>query len=326
VSKQVEFRVALREALDEALAEDESVVVFGEDVAEAGGVFAVTTGLFAKYGSARIFDTPISELAMTGAAFGAAISGMRPVLEIMFGDFLALSMDSLINQASKFWFLTGERQSVPLTIRSVVGAGGRFGAIHSQMPISWLTGIPGLKIVAPSTPAAAKVLLRAAIADPNPVIVFEHKRLYTKKGALDTPAPAGIGQATIAREGSDITLVSAMKGVDDSLQAAEALAAEGISAEVIDLQTIRPLDKETILASLAKTNRITVVEEGPRTGGWAGEVLAVAVEEGLDQIDDASRIATADTPIPYSPPLEDDFLPGPARIAAHVLARASRSL
>lgn len=325
MSKQVEFRVALREALDDALAEDERVVVFGEDVAEAGGVFAVTTGLFAKYGPARIFDTPISELAMTGAAFGAAISGMRPVLEIMFGDFLALSMDSLINQASKFWFLTGERQSVPLTIRSVVGAGGRFGAIHSQMPISWLTGIPGLKIVAPSTPAAAKVLLRAAIADPNPVIVFEHKRLYSKKGALDGPSPAGIGQATVAREGSDITLVSAMKGVDDSLEAAELIAAEGISAEVIDLQTIRPLDKQTILASLAKTNRIAVVEEGPRTGGWAGEVLAVATEEALDQIDDASRITTADTPIPYSPPLEDDFLPGPERIAAHVLTRASRS-
>ncbi|HUB75476.1 MAG TPA: transketolase C-terminal domain-containing protein [Solirubrobacteraceae bacterium] len=322
MSEAVEFRAALREALDEALAADERIVVFGEDVADAGGVFAVTTGLAGKYGPARIFDTPISELAMTGAAFGAAISGLRPVLEIMFGDFLGLSMDSLINQASKFWFLTGERQSVPLVIRSVVGAGGRFGAIHSQMPISWLTGVPGIKIVAPSTPAAAKALLRAAIDDPNPVIVFEHKRLYSKKGPLDAPAPGAIGVATVAREGSDITLVSAMKGVDDCLTAAGELAAEGISAEVLDLQTIRPLDRATILRSLAKTNRIAVVEEGPLTGGWAGEVLAIAVEEGLGEIDDAFRIATPDTPIPYSPPLEDAFLPGPERIVAAVRARA----
>jgi len=321
MSEPIEFRSALREALDEELAADETVVLFGEDVAAAGGVFAVTTGLFEKYGPARVFDTPISELAMTGAAFGAAVSGMRPVLEIMFGDFLGLSMDSLINQASKYWFLTGERQSVPLVIRSVVGAGGRFGAIHSQMPISWLTGVPGLKIVAPSTPAAAKTLLRAAIRDPNPVLFFEHKRLYSKKAPLDDPAPSAIGQATVAREGADITLVSAMKGVDDCLEAAGLLADAGIDAEVVDLQTIRPLDGATVLRSLAKTNRLAVVEEGPRTGGWAGEVVALATEQGLGDIDDAFRITTADTPIPYSPPLEDDFLPGPQRIAETVRAR-----
>jgi pyruvate/2-oxoglutarate/acetoin dehydrogenase E1 component len=320
MSEEVEFRAALREALDEELAADPSVVIFGEDVAAAGGVFAVTTGLFDKYGPERIFDTPISELAMTGAAFGAAVSGMRPVLEIMFGDFLALSMDSLINQASKYWFLTGERQSVPLVVRSVVGAGGRFGAIHSQMPISWLTGVPGLKLVAPSTPAAAKGLLRAAIQDDNPVLFFEHKRLYTKKGPIDG-ASYRIGEAAVAREGGDVTLVSAMKSVDDCLEAAEALAADGISAEVIDLQTIRPLDTDAVLRSLAKTNRVAVVEEGPRTGGWAGEVLAVVVEEGLADIDDAWRIATADTPIPYSPPLEDAFLPGAQRIADSVRSR-----
>ena len=227
MSEPVEFRTALREALDEELAADASVVLFGEDVAAAGGVFAVTTGLFEKYGPERVFDTPISELAMTGAAFGAAISGMRPVLEIMFGDFLGLSMDSLINQASKYWFLTGERQSVPLVIRSVVGAGGRFGAIHSQMPISWLTGVPGLKIVAPSTPAAAKGLLRAAIRDDNPVLFFEHKRLYSKKGRSSGDRRPSSGVAAVVREGSDITLVSAMKGVDDCLEAAEALAADG---------------------------------------------------------------------------------------------------
>ena len=322
MSEQIEFRAALREALDEELAADESVILFGEDVAAAGGVFAVTTGLHEKYGPARVFDTPISELAMTGAAFGAAISGMRPVLEIMFGDFLALSMDSLINQASKYWFLTGERQSVPLVIRSVVGAGGRFGAIHSQMPISWLTGVPGLKIAAPSTPASAKALLKAAIRDPNPVLFFEHKRLYSKKGPIDGAGAERLGVAAVLREGTDITLVSAMKGVEDCLEAAQELAAGGISAEVIDLQTIRPLDAPTILRSLAKTNRLAVVEEGPRTGGWAGEVLAIAAEHGLGDIDDAFRITTPDTPIPYSPPLEDDFLPGAARILATVRARA----
>ena len=320
MSEPVEFRAALREALDEELADDPSVVIFGEDVAQAGGVFAVTTGLFDKYGPERVFDTPISELAMTGAAFGAAISCLRPVLEIMFGDFLGLSMDSLINQASKYWFLTGERQSVPLVIRSVVGAGGRFGAIHSQMPISWLTGVPGLKIVAPSTPASAKGLLRAAIQDENPVLFFEHKRLYSKKGELGGDRYE-IGVAAIMREGSDLTLVSAMKGVDDCLEAAETLAADGISAEVIDLQTIRPFDADTVLRSLAKTNRIAVVEEGPRTGGWAGEVLAVATEQGLGDIDDAWRIATPDTPIPYSPPLEDAFLPGAQRIVDSVRGR-----
>jgi pyruvate/2-oxoglutarate/acetoin dehydrogenase E1 component len=298
------------------------VILFGEDVAAAGGVFAVTTGLSEKYGPARVFDTPISELAMTGAAFGAAISGMRPVLEIMFGDFLGLSMDSLINQASKYWFLTGGRQSVPLVIRSVVGAGGRFGAIHSQMPISWLMGVPGLKIAAPSTPAAAKALLKAAIRDANPVLFFEHKRLYSKKGPLDGAAPTELGRAAVVREGSDITLLSAMKGVDDCLEAAEQLAADCISAEVIDLQTIRPLDTATILGSLAKTNRIAVVEEGPRTGGWAGEVLTLVTERALGDIDDAFRITTPDTPIPYSPPLEDDFLPDARRIASTIRNRS----
>jgi len=319
---QIEFRTALRDALDEELAADESVILFGEDVALAGGVFAVTTGLFDKYGPTRVFDTPISELAMTGAAYGAAVSGLRPVLEIMFGDFLGLSMDSLINQASKYWFLTEGRQSVPLVIRSVVGAGGRFGAIHSQMPISWLMGVPGLKIVAPSTPSSAKALLKAAIRDPNPVLFFEHKRLYSKKGEIDTSDSQRIGAAKVVREGSDITLVSAMKSVDDCLEAADALAGDGISPEVIDLQTIRPFDKQTILTSLAKTNRIAIVEEGPLTGGWAGEVLAVVTEQGLGDIDDAWRITTPDGPVPYSPPLEDAFLPGAERIADEVRRRA----
>ena len=311
----LEFREALREALDEELERDERVILFGEDVAIAGGVFAVTPGLYEKHGPKRVFDTPISELAMTGAAYGAAITGLRPVLEIMFGDFLALSMDSLINQATKYWFLTGGVQSAPLVIRSVVGAGGRFGAIHSQMPISWLMGIPGLKIVAPSTPGDAKGLLKAAIRDENPVVFFEHKRLYSIKGEVGEGV-VELGRARVAREGTDVTLVSAMKGVHDCLAAADLLAEQGVDAEVIDLRTIRPIDIDTVLASVVKTNRVAVVEEGPLTGGWAGEVLSLITEQGLGDLDDAWRIATPDSPIPYSPPLEDAFLPGPERIVA----------
>jgi pyruvate/2-oxoglutarate/acetoin dehydrogenase E1 component len=319
---ELEVREAIRDALDEELARDERVILFGEDVAIAGGVFAVTPGLLDKYGPRRVFDTPISELALTGAAYGAAITGSRPVLEIMFGDFLALSMDVLINQATKYWFLTGGRISCPLVIRSVVGAGGRFGAIHSQTPIPWLMGITGLKLVAPSNPADAKGLLKAAIRDENPVVFFEHKRLYGLKGdvaADDTVVE--LGRARVVREGGDVTLVSVMKGVHDCLAAAELLAAEGVEAEVIDMRTIRPPDLETLLASISKTNRIAVVEEGPLTGGWASEILALVTEHGLGDLDDAWRITTPNSPIPYSPPLEDAFIPGADRIAREVLTR-----
>ena len=315
------FRTAIRDALDEALAADERVILFGEDVAVAGGVFATTTGLYEKYGPERVFDTPISELALAGAAFGSAVTGLRPVVEIMFGDFLTLAMDSLVNQSTKYWFLTQEQVSVPLVIRSVVGAGGRFGAIHSQMPVSWFMGVPGLKIVCPSTPADAKALLKAAICDDNPVLFFEHKRLYTLEGEVDG-AEGRLGEAAVVREGSDLTLVTAMKSVHDSLEAAEALERDRVSVEVIDLRTLRPLDVDTVLASVRKTNRIVAVEEGPLTGGWAGEVLACVTEQALGYLDDAWRIATPNTPIPYSPPLEDAFLPGPDRIVREILSRA----
>ena len=316
----VAFRTAIRDALDEELAADERVVLFGEDIAIAGGVFATTTGLYDKYGAERVFDTPISELALAGAAFGSAVTGLRPVIEIMFGDFLTLAMDSIVNQSTKYWFLTEEQVSVPLTIRSVVGAGGQFGAIHSQMPVSWFMGVPGLKIVTPSTPADAKALLKAAIRDDNPVLFFEHKRLYGLEG--DVNGEVGrLGEAAVVREGSDITLVTAMKSVHDSLEAATALEQDRISVEVIDLRTLRPFDLDTVLASVRKTNRIVLVEEGPLTGGWAGEVLASVVEHGLGHLDDAWRIATPNTPIPYSPPLEEAFLPGPGRIAAEIRRR-----
>src|SRR6266571_5492788 len=205
----VAFRTAIRDALDEELAADERVILFGEDVAVAGGVFATTTGLYEKYGPDRVFDTPISELALAGAAFGSAVTGLRPVIEIMFGDFLTLAMDSLVNQSTKYWYLTGEQVPVPLVIRSVVGAGGRFGAIHSQMPVSWFMGVPGLKIVTPATPADAKGLLRSAIRDDNPVLFFEHKRLYGLVGEVNG-AQGRLGEAAVVREGSDITLATAM--------------------------------------------------------------------------------------------------------------------
>jgi len=317
---EIDFRTAICQALDEELSHDESVVFFGEDVAAAGGVFATTGGLVDKHGTDRVFDTPISELALAGAAYGSAIGGLRPVIEIMFGDFLPLTMDSLVNQAAKYWYLSNEQASIPLVVRSAIGGGGRFGAIHSQVPISWFQGVPGLKIVCPATPADAKGLLKAAIRDDNPVLFFEHKRLYALSGEVNGEV-GRIGEAAVVREGADVTLVSAMRTLHDCVAAAETLAGEGIDCEVIDLRTLRPLDGETILRSVARTNRLVVVEEGPRTGGWAGEVLAVVAEEGLGDLDAIRRLATPDHPIPYSPPLEDAFIPG-----AEVIAQAVRTL
>jgi acetoin:2,6-dichlorophenolindophenol oxidoreductase subunit beta len=317
---EIDFRTAICQALDEELSHDESVVFFGEDVAAAGGVFATTGGLVEKHGTDRVFDTPISELALAGAAYGSAIGGLRPVIEIMFGDFLALTMDSLVNQAAKYFYLSNEQASIPLVVRSAIGGGGRFGAIHSQVPISWFQGVPGLKIVCPATPADAKGLLKAAIRDDNPVLFFEHKRLYALSGEVNGEVGT-IGEAAVVREGADVTLVSAMRTLHECVAAAETLAGEGIDCEVVDLRTLRPLDGATILASVAKTNRLVVVEEGPRTGGWAGEVLAIVAEQGLDDIDAILRLTTPDHPIPYSPPLEDAFIPG-----AEAIAEAVRTL
>jgi pyruvate/2-oxoglutarate/acetoin dehydrogenase E1 component len=318
----VEFRAAVRDALDEELARDENVILFGEDIAVAGGVFVTTPGLAEKYGEDRVFDTPISELALIGAAYGSAVCGKRPVIEIMFGDFLPLVMDGVINQATKYWYLSNEQGSVPLVVLSVIGAGGRFGAIHSQTPIGWFHSVPGLKIACPSTPSDAKSLLKQAIRDDNPVLFLEHKRLLGLKGEIDAE-PLPFGKARVARAGSDLTIVSVMKGVHDALAAAEELAGEGIDCEVIDLRTIKPLDIETVIASVERTTRLLVVEEGPLTGGWAGEVMARVTEQALGSLDDAWRLATADTPIPYSPPLEDAFLPGPGAIIQSVKERSA---
>jgi acetoin:2,6-dichlorophenolindophenol oxidoreductase subunit beta len=318
---ELEFRKAIRDALDEEIQRDPSVVFFGEDVAAPGGVFMTTPGLHEKHGRERVFDTPISELAMAGAAFGAAVSGLRPVIEIMFGDFMGLPMDSLVNQSAKFWYVSNEQASVPLVVRSAVGAGGRFGAMHSQIHGSWFQGIPGIKIAGPSNPADAKGLLKSAIRDDNPVIFLEHKRLYSLKGPEPTEETVPLGKAAVVREGTDVSIVSALRGVRDSLEAAEELAREGIDAEVVDLRSLRPLDHETVLESVAKTNRVMVVEEGTRVGGWAGNLLGIVTAEGLDQLDDAWIVATDDTPAPYSPTLEDAWLPGAAEIAAAVRQR-----
>jgi acetoin:2,6-dichlorophenolindophenol oxidoreductase subunit beta len=317
---ELDFRGAIREALDEELANDDRVIFFGEDVAKPGGVFAVTPGLYEKYGEERVFDTPISELAMAGTAFGSAVAGLRPVMEIMFADFLPLVMDSLVNQAAKYWYLSNEQHSVPLVVRTAAGAGGRFGAVHSQMPIAWFQSVPGLKILAPSTPGDAKALLKAAIRDDNPVLFVEHKRLYTMKGEVNGEV-GRIGEAKVVREGSDITIVSAMMSLHECLAASETLSGKGVDAEVIDVRSMRPLDTATILASVEKTNRLLVVEEGPRTGGWAGEILAAVTEDGLGHIDDIWRLATPDAPVPFSPPLEDAFLPGADAIVESVLSR-----
>jgi pyruvate/2-oxoglutarate/acetoin dehydrogenase E1 component len=318
---ELEFRKAIRDALDEEIERDPSVVFFGEDVAAAGGVFMTTPGLHEKHGPERVFDTPISELAMAGAAFGAAVTGLRPVIEIMFGDFMALPMDSLVNQSAKFWYVSNEQASVPLVVRSAVGAGGRFGAMHSQIHGSWFQGIPGIKVVGPSNPADAKGLLKSAIRDDNPVIFLEHKRLYSVKGPQPTDETVPLGKAAVAREGGDITIVSALRGVREALEAAEELARDGIDAELIDIRSLRPLDHETVLESVAKTNRVMIVEEGTRVGGWAANLLGVVAAEGLHDLDDAWVLATEDTPAPYSPTLEDAWLPGAAEIATAVRER-----
>jgi acetoin:2,6-dichlorophenolindophenol oxidoreductase subunit beta len=313
------YREAVRDGIAEEMERDSSVILLGEDV-EPGGVFNATPGLVERFGKDRVIDMPISELAFTGAAFGAAVKGLRPVVEIMFGDFLGLVVDTLVNQSSKYWYLSNEQASVPLVVRSAVGAGGRFGACHSQTPTGWLLGEPGLKLVAPATPADAKGLIKAAIRDENPVVVFEHKLLYGRKGDVpENGEPTPIGRAAIRRTGGDVTIAAALAAVETALAAAEELAADGIEAEVIDLRTLSPLDSETIVGSVTQTGRLVVVEEGPPSGGYSAEVVATAVE-GNGGVS-VSRVTMPNLPIPFSGPLEDAAVPD-----AGAVARAARSL
>jgi acetoin:2,6-dichlorophenolindophenol oxidoreductase subunit beta len=319
---QLEYRTAIAEAMAECLAEDERVIFYGEDVAAAGGVFKATPGLHEQFGDERVFDTPISELAMCGGAFGAAVAGLRPVVEVMFGDFLTLAMDSMVNQAAKWWYLSNDTVRVPLVFRSAVGAGGSFGAIHSQHPASWFLSTPGLKIACPAFPADAKSLLKAAIRDDNPVLFLEHKRLYSLKGPRLEDDSDTLGTARVVREGDDVTILALQRGVHDALAAADELAADGVSAEVLDPRCLRPLDLETILRSVEKTNRLLVVDEGDALGSWGNSVLGAVAREGLEQLDDLWLLSSPSYPVPYSPPAERAYLPGPDAIAATVRERA----
>ena len=313
--REVSYREAVRDGIAEEMERDANVVLIGEDV-EPGGVFNVTPGLLERFGHDRVIDTPISELAFTSAAFGAAVKGLRPVVEIMFGDFLGLVVDTLVNQASKYWYMSNEQASVPLVVRSAVGAGARFGACHSQTPVGWFLAEPGLRLVAPATPADAKGLTKAAIRDDNPVIVFEHKLLYGRKAEVadGDEALVPIGKAAVRRAGADVTIVAAMAAVEKALAAADELAEAGIDAEVIDLRSLRPLDANAIAESAEKTKRLVVVEEGPPTGGYAGDVIATAVE--LAGPIHARRVTMPDIPVPFSGSLEDAALPQPADIVS----------
>jgi pyruvate/2-oxoglutarate/acetoin dehydrogenase E1 component len=313
----LEFRVALNEAMAEELAADPAVLVIGEDVAAAGGVFKVTEGLVDRFGPDRVVDTPISELALAGAAFGGAIMGLRPVVEIMFGDFIPLVMDGLINQAAKYRYLTGGKHTAPLVVRSAVGAGGRFGAIHSQNPGIWLHGVPGLKVVCPSSPADAKALLRASIRDDDPVLFLEHKRLYRQPFARDPFPPADyripLGSGDIVQAGTDLTIVTYGYTVHLAKQAAAGLDA---SVEIVDLRCLIPWDKSLVAESVARTGRVLVVHEDIRTAGFGAEIAAWIACEAFDHLDaPVRRVGALDTHVGYAPVLEKAILPQTADIA-----------
>jgi pyruvate/2-oxoglutarate/acetoin dehydrogenase E1 component len=317
------FVKAVNATLAEAMRDDGDVIVIGEDVAE-GGPYTVTAGLAAEFGAERVLNTPISEAAICGVAIGAAQSGKRPVLEIMFIDFLTLALDQLVNAAAKAHFMSGGQLSVPMVLRTQGGAGSRGAAQHSQSLEAWLTHIPGLKVLMPSNAADAAGLLRSAIADPNPVVFVEHKNLYFRKEEVpDAPEPVPIGRARVAREGGDLTIVALSRMVGESLAAAERLAAEGVEAEVIDPRTLVPFDLETVLDSVRRTNRLVVVHEAVQHGGFGAEIAAEVQEAAFDFLDaPIERVGAPFEPVPLSPELEDAFLPG----ADEVHAAARRAL
>lgn len=319
---RLRYAEALREALRAEMARDPRVVLYGEDIGAYGGVFQVTRGLLAEFGPKRVRDTPISEAAMTGMTIGAAMAGLRPVLEIMYADFLPLALDMLVNQASALPFLWGNDVALPLVIRTQGGAGAGAGAQHSKSFDGMMAHIPGLKVVSPATPTDAMGLLRAAIRDPGPVIFLEHKLLYNlAEEVADNEFVTSIGTARIARAGRDVSILANARLVHEALAAADLLAAEGIAAEVIDLRTLRPLDSATILASVRRTSRAVVVNEDWRTGGFGAEVSAMIAEQALEYLDaPVARLGTRDCPIPYSQPLESTILPDRQQIAAAVRA------
>jgi pyruvate/2-oxoglutarate/acetoin dehydrogenase E1 component len=318
---EITYREAVVRALDEEMARDENVIFFGEDVGKAGGVFKVTPGLWEKYGNDRVRDTPISENAIIGAGIGAAITGMRPVVELMFADFAAVTLDQIINQAAKMRYMSGGQIKVPLTIRAAQGAGAGFGSQHSQCCETWFMHAPGLKVVVPSNPADVLGLLKASIRDDNPVVFLEHKSQYTDKGEVPDHADhiVPLGVANIVREGTDVTLVAVQNMVKVAKAAAEELAKEGISCEIIDPRTLVPLDVETIVNSVKKTGRLITVEEAIRAGGWGAEVATQVTENAIWSLEGPVVRVTMDAGIvPFSAPLEALLLPNTERVIAAV--------
>jgi pyruvate dehydrogenase E1 component beta subunit len=309
------YRDAVNAAMDDALTEDPAVVFMGEDVANEGGVFKTNAGLAEKH-PGRVINTPICENGFTGVALGMAVVGMRPIVEFMFADFMPTAGDAIVNQLPKYRFMSGGALSVPVTLRVISGAGGRFGTQHSATGESWFMSQPGLRVAAAGTPAAAYELLRAAIASDDPVIVHEHKLLYIRKGPVRRGAVAEIGKASVERPGSDVTIVATMLMLERALQAASLLEAEGIDAEVIDLRWIRPLDLRTVGESVAKTARLVVAEEQWHDAGWGATLVSRLVMSGAYMASAPRSVALPDDiPIPYAPPLEDAAIPSVERIA-----------
>ena len=321
---QITFLEAIRQALFEEMERDPAVVMIGEDIGVYGGAFKVTAGLLERFGWERVIDTPISETAIIGASVGMSYQGLRPVAEMQFIDFIACCFNQITNFVAKSHYRWGA--PVPMVVRGPSGGGVHGGPFHSQNPEMYFVHTPGLKVVYPATAYDAKGLMKSAIRDNNPVLFFEHKFLY-RRIKEELPAEeylVPLGKAAVRREGRDLTIVSYAAMLHTSLETAEALAGEGIECEVIDLRTLLPLDKETILASVAKTNKLLVVHEDTRTGGIAGEIAATVLEGAFEQLDGpVMRVTSPDTPVPYSPPLEEHFLPNAEKVvaAARELAR-----
>jgi pyruvate dehydrogenase E1 component beta subunit len=322
--EQLTYRDAVNAALDESLAGDPAVVFLGEDVANEGGVFKTNTGLPEKYGQ-RVINTPICENGFTGVALGMSVAGMRPIVEFMFADFMPTAGDAIVNELPKYRFMSGGQFAVPVTLRVISGAGGRFGTQHSATGESWFMAQPGLRVAVAGTPGAAYELLRAAVACDDPVIVHEHKLLYGRKGQVRRGAVAEIGKASVERSGSDVTIVASLLMVERAMQAAEQLAAEGIDAEVIDLRWVRPLDMGTIGASVARTGRLVVAEEQWHEAGWGATIMSRLAQAGAAMASPPRAVSLPDDLlVPYSPPLEDAFIPSSDRIAEAVRSSMQR--
>jgi pyruvate/2-oxoglutarate/acetoin dehydrogenase E1 component len=322
---ELTYRGAVARGLAQEMDRDERVVLIGEDVAKAGGVFKTTEGLYERFGPDRVRDTPIAEEAITGMIMGAAMNGLRPVGELMFSDFLATCWDIVTNQIAKTRYMTGGQVDLPLVIRTANGGGARFGGQHSQSLENWAMAVPGLKVVAPSSPVDVVGLLAAAIRDQDPVVFFEHKALFAEKGEVpDGEIVDTLGVARVLREGSDVTIVALAAMVGKAMAAADQLAALGISAEVIDLRSLVPLDTRTVLSSVVKTGHLATVEENPRLVGWGAEISSIVVEEAFWNLDGPIvRITTPHIPLPAAGELEDLAIPSVERIVASVTAMSN---